>query len=234
MTWAKLDDRYDDHRKTKRAWRLHRATIGLHTMAITYCARHELDGVVDIEWITDKLPATKEREKVLAALVECRLFDPIDADHYRVHDYLDHNPSRAQLETRRRSDAERKAKGRQAQSQETPAGVQPESDGPIPSHPTPALEPPNPQGGNDDLAPPIEDTAPIKPAGARGRDQGKYDAAMAAWCGHHFPEASDPRAVRSVIVWSRLPEPVTADDLRTAALSDPLWAAQLGLNQEAA
>ena len=84
--------------------------------------------------------------------------------------------------------------------------------------------PPAPQGGSSSVA-------PMKPEGNRKADLGKYDTAMAEWCSHHFPGA-DPRAVRSVIVWARLPEPVSADDLRTAATKDPMWAAQLG--QEAA
>lgn len=224
MSWAKLDDRYDDHRKLKRAWRLHRGTVGLHAMAITYCSRHELDGVVDIEWIADKLPAPKEREKVLAALVECRLFEPVDAEHYRVHGFLDYNPSREQLKARRRADAERKAKARGPKSERTPSGVQPESSCPIPSHPIPAPVPPNPQGG-------IADPAPLKPKGKRQTDIAEYEEGMNAWCARHFPGA-DRRAVESTIVWTRLDGPVTADALRAAAQTHPIWAAQLGLGNE--
>lgn len=148
MSWARFDDRYDDTRKIKRAWRAHGRAVGLHAMAITYCSRHETDGVVDLDWLIDKLPVARDREKVLHVLVDIGLFEVIDADHYRVHDYLDYNPSREQLEARRRADAARKATGRAAQSERargrvqpeserTPVGRDAESDGPGPSRPDP-------------------------------------------------------------------------------------------------
>lgn len=108
MSWAKLDDRYDDNRKIKRAWRKDRASIGLHAMAITYCSRHRTDGVVDIEWLEDKLPVQRERAKAIAVLVDVGLFEPLDdGEHWFVHDYLEYNPSRQHRE--QASDAARNA-----------------------------------------------------------------------------------------------------------------------------
>jgi hypothetical protein len=109
MTWAKFDDRYDDNRKVKKAWRLDPASVGLHAMAITYSSRHETDGIVDLDWLTEKLPVARARVKTIAALVECELFEPIDGDRFRVHDYLKFNPSIEQLSAKRRKDSERKA-----------------------------------------------------------------------------------------------------------------------------
>lgn len=109
MTWARLDDLYDDHRKVKRAWRAHPRAVGLHVMAIAYCSRHGTDGVVDLAWITEKIPGRADRGKVLAALVECGLFDaPDDAGSYRVHDFLDWNPTVAQVRREREWDRRRK------------------------------------------------------------------------------------------------------------------------------
>lgn len=107
MSWAKFDDRYDDNRKVKRAWRRNRATIGLHAMAVTYSCRHRTDGLVDIDWLEEKLPAQRERDKTIAVLVELGLFEPVDGEHWIVHDFLDYNPSRQ--DRQEASDAARNA-----------------------------------------------------------------------------------------------------------------------------
>jgi hypothetical protein len=98
MSWAKFDDRYDDNRKIKRAWKRDRASIGLHAMAITYCSRHNTDGAVDVDWIEDKLPNQRERDRTITVLVDAGLFEQIDAEHWLVHDYLDFNSSKRSRE----------------------------------------------------------------------------------------------------------------------------------------
>jgi hypothetical protein len=89
MTWAKFDDRYDDHPKVKKAWRRDPATVGLHAMAITYSSRHETDGYVDLDWLAEKMPNPKAREKAVHTLVDCGLFEAVDGERFRVHDYTD-------------------------------------------------------------------------------------------------------------------------------------------------
>lgn len=144
MTWAKFDDRYHDNRKVKRAWKAHPRAVGLHAMAVTYCAMHETDGMVDVEWLEEKLPAARERASVLAVLVEVGLFEPGEEGSYLVHDYLTYNPERADLEEKRRRDSERKRttrpRGFQADSARSPNGVHaPRAHGPAPaSRPVPA------------------------------------------------------------------------------------------------
>jgi hypothetical protein len=132
MTWAKFDDRYDDNRKVKKAWRLEPAAIGLHAMAITYSSRHETDGNVDLDWLTEKLPNAKHRERVVRALVECELFEAIDGDQFLVHDYLKFNPSAEHLSEKRRKDSERKANARpngfHAESAPSPDGIRADKD----------------------------------------------------------------------------------------------------------
>lgn len=160
MSWAKFDDLYDDNRKVKRAWRSHPRAVGLHAMAVTYCARHETDGLVDFEWLEEKLPSRVEREKVIVALLGAGLFERAEDDgHFLVHDYLEYNDSHAVLAERRARDAERKARGRSAQrprghsadSQRSPATpaarVQAESSGPDPTRPDHV--PPSPHGGDN-------------------------------------------------------------------------------------
>jgi hypothetical protein len=158
VSWARFDDLYDDHRKVKRAWKRHPRAVGLHAMAVTYCARHETDGVVDPEWLEEKLPAVRERDATLTVLVDCGLFEPLDDDHYLVHDYLDFNESRADAEARRRRDADRKrggkANGFHKESERNPNGIPADSKssrarprGRVPD-PTRPTEPPTPPRGN--------------------------------------------------------------------------------------
>jgi hypothetical protein len=100
MPYARLDDRWDDHRKIKRAWRRQPAAVALHAMTITYCNRHNTSGEVDAEWIEEKLallplkPA--QRRAVLATLLDLELLERKDADTYVVHDFCDWNLSREQ------------------------------------------------------------------------------------------------------------------------------------------
>jgi hypothetical protein len=94
MSWAKLDDRYDDNRKVKRAFKRDPRAVAIHAMAITYSSRHNTDGVVDIDWLEDRMPRKAERDKTIGVLVDTGLFDVIDSDHWMVHDYLDYNASK--------------------------------------------------------------------------------------------------------------------------------------------
>jgi hypothetical protein len=95
MNFAKLDELYDDNRKIKRAWRRDRGAVGLHAQAITYCKRHQTDGIVDIDWLEEKLPDDEERATTVAALVDGGLFEAVDDAHWMVHDFLDYQTSSA-------------------------------------------------------------------------------------------------------------------------------------------
>lgn len=125
MTWARFDDLYDDNRKVKRAWRRNPRAVGLHAMSITYSSRHETDGVIDLDWLEEKMPKPAEREATIKTLVECGLYEPIDGERFRVHDYTDFNPSRSDLESKRKRDAARKRNpnGLRAESERTPDGI---------------------------------------------------------------------------------------------------------------
>jgi 5-methylcytosine-specific restriction endonuclease McrA len=131
MSWAKADDRYDDTPKIKRAWRLSGYAVGLHWMAVTSCARHESDGLIDPEWLAERLAVIPRKAAVAAlkTLVSVGLFEelpagetrsttdedgnlvtvgPLPENAYIVHDYLDYNPSSAQSGVRREWDRRRK------------------------------------------------------------------------------------------------------------------------------
>jgi hypothetical protein len=171
MGWVKSDDRLDDTRKVKRAWRANRATVGLWTMAKTYSARHETDGLVPLEWIEDKLPDDSEREAVMKVALDEELFEelptgetrrvkvtrvkkgktvdvkvtigPIGEPGYIVHDYLEFNEARQEAEERRRADAIRKTKARGKTSDETPPDVPPDSAQRPDGHDTDAAQSPS-------------------------------------------------------------------------------------------
>lgn len=139
MTWSKFDDRYDDNRKVKKAWRLEPATVGIHAMAITYSSRHETDGWIDLDWLIEKLPNPKVRERTIKTLIDEGLLETPDGERFQVHDYLKFNPSARDLADKRHKDAERKriaAEKRAAEAadsarnnQTPPAGIQPDSNG---------------------------------------------------------------------------------------------------------
>lgn len=121
MTWARIDDQLHGHRKIKRAWKT-RGALGLHLMALSYCAGHLTDGYVDEEFVEEKLPSKAERVKLVGALIEAGLWIAVEGG-WRINDFLDYNPSRADVEERRRKEAERKALARAAKSQQSPRVV---------------------------------------------------------------------------------------------------------------
>ena len=106
MPYARFDDRWDDHKKVKRACRREPIAALMHAFAITYCNRHNTDGVVDSEWIDEKFTLfglkPSRRAAVLVVMLDpCHpLFERVDdTETYVVHDYLDWNLSRAQRQS---------------------------------------------------------------------------------------------------------------------------------------
>lgn len=109
MTWARIDDSFYTHRKIRRAWHRSQASIGLHAFAIAYAADHTTDGHVPPEFVMDQLPDDEQRKAAIEALIEAGLWRQ-NGDGYYIHDFLDYNPSRADLTARREADRERKRK----------------------------------------------------------------------------------------------------------------------------
>jgi hypothetical protein len=156
VSWLKLTDEMGDHRKVRRTIRAGGpaglAAFGLHILGMLHSARYLTDGEVEREFVDDVFDLARLRDRdhgpVVERLERNGLWVPADEGGWRIHDYLEHNPSRADVEARRRRDAERKAAGRAAQStggpssvradtQRTDAGHSAESDGPVPSRPIP-------------------------------------------------------------------------------------------------
>lgn len=109
MAWARLDDLYDDNPKVRKAFLEKPQAVSVHVLAITYSARHLTDGRVSEEWLRERIPHGRQRQSILRVLVDAGLFDK-NGTGYLVHDYLDYNPSRADVLARR--EREREAKRR--------------------------------------------------------------------------------------------------------------------------
>jgi hypothetical protein len=177
MTWAKIDDQFHGHRKAKRAWKGHARALGLHLLAISYCAGHLTDGLVDDEFVEEKLPGGRERGQVTQALVDAGLWRRV-GDGWEINDWLEYNPSREEVVDRRRRDSERKARGRQAQSERSPRGLQAESDGPDPTRP--------------------DQSPPSPPRGNRIRDRKEWEEQIRDWA-LRFAVAADERALMTAV-----------------------------------
>lgn len=136
MSWVRLDDRYDDARKIRRAWRRDRGAVGTHIMATTHSARHESNGLVDHDWLEELIPLERERKKTLEVLIGQGgqglfrplpkgetvsvedmdgnevVLGPLEEDAYIINDFLEFNPSSVQLESKRKRDRVRKDSAR--------------------------------------------------------------------------------------------------------------------------
>lgn len=112
MTWTKLDDGFHGHPKIRRLKRNATAYM-LHVQALNYCACHDLDGKVDPEFVEDQVPVQSDRDGAIEHIVECGLWQP-NGRGWLIHDFLKYHPSRAQLQTRRDKDAERKREERRS------------------------------------------------------------------------------------------------------------------------
>ncbi len=105
MTWARLDDGFDEHPKIDG---LSDGAFRLHVTAIVASARNLTDGHV-VATKVRRLTPNYEPEH-LAELLDAGLWER-HGDDYVVHDFLDYNPSREQViaDRERRSSAGKKA-----------------------------------------------------------------------------------------------------------------------------
>lgn len=226
MTWAKVDDRFHSHRKTREAWHASHASIGLHFLAMSYSAGQMTDGWIECGFVNEKLPNRRERDRAVSALEAAGLWERHESG-WQIHDWLDYNPSRAEILAKRRKDSERKARGFQAdskrdsarnpgrvqtESRQSPDGIQAPSAAPDPTRP---IKPP-----------------PAPPSGGRGRDRARSVDEVATWAAEHFPGA-DPLAVGSCLSWARthgLHSPSPGELSQYAQQRGAIWADMLGLS----
>ena len=130
MPWARFDERFPTHRKVRR---LSDAAFRLHVSAICWGCEYLTNGHIspaDIKDITE----LRKVEHVATELVEsgrwhlpghnCPSLHCWDiSDGWLIHNFLEFNPSKQEVEQKRRADAERKRKGRTSESRRSPGGV---------------------------------------------------------------------------------------------------------------
>lgn len=92
MTWVKLDDRFHDHPKiVGLSSDAYRAFVG----GLCYCSRHLTDGTIPL-----RAARVLASRKAADELVNAELWSVI-ASGVVVHDYLDYQPRRSEVEAAR-------------------------------------------------------------------------------------------------------------------------------------
>ena len=181
MSWVRIDDGFDDHPKTLK---LSPFALALHIRALCWCNRHLTDGRVPFEAIHrlgvglfDEVNGAEhdwpERPVQIAdELVLNGQWESVD-DGWLIHDYLDYNPSREQVERERDTVREQRRKAgiqsglarRTARSR----SVQHKANGTVasPLNPVPSRPDPNPgrsKATTDSGPEPVENSRPAEAA----------------------------------------------------------------------
>ena len=122
MPWVRFDDQYPIHRKVDG---LSDAAFRLHTSAVFWCARNLTDGFVSREDLGGVTARVRTPERFASECVKrgtwhdarepcpsLKCPQPVDQDGWRIHDYLDYQPSREQVKRDREASAKRQANWR--------------------------------------------------------------------------------------------------------------------------
>jgi hypothetical protein len=158
MPWAKLDDALTFHAKIIDAGN---AATGVWARGLAWSSQHLTDGFIPTK--IARVIAGESRG-ALGALTRSRLW--VDRPGgYQINDYLEYNPSRAEVLAKREKDRIRKA----GNSERRPGGTEAASEPPVPSRPVPV--PIEQQQGNGRAASyseggPIRSTADLEVAAA--------------------------------------------------------------------
>lgn len=152
MSWLKLDDRYPDHPKLQALGDDYDAGLSLDIRGKCYASANLTDG-----FIPERV--FRHEKAMIARLVEVGLWHEVDGG-YVIHDFLDYNPSRAEVLAKREAWRTRQAKSRGMSRRDTDRdstreshseSSSPHSPFPIPHSPsqvqTPNPTPQTPQGG---------------------------------------------------------------------------------------
>jgi hypothetical protein len=99
VVWFKVDDGFHQHPKARRAGN---SALGLWVRCGAYCSHYETDGVLESN-IVEEYGSRRDIDRLIAATLLVR----VDGG-YLMPDFLDYNPSHAELEQRRKADRERK------------------------------------------------------------------------------------------------------------------------------
>jgi hypothetical protein len=118
MVWVRFDDQYPIHRKVTR---LSDAAFRLHTSAFFWCSRNLTDGYVPEEDLEDVCAQVRSPQRFVPELVKRGLWEPVE-DGWKIHDYLEYQPSKEKVLDERRKSAERQKKFREQRKRPTERG----------------------------------------------------------------------------------------------------------------
>jgi hypothetical protein len=131
MAWFALDDGFDTHPKVRKAGN---AAVGLFVRLGVHATRHLTEGHLDGDIVRSYGTEPNVRKLIAVGMLHgaghaCpRCQQPADGD-FVIHDYLDYNKSRAQIEAAREAARKRQNRGREtARSNRNRAGIGAESD----------------------------------------------------------------------------------------------------------
>lgn len=111
MSWVKIDDGLCTHPKTYTLLDLD--SIGLWTLCLSYCGQQLTDGAVPRRFVESRVPKP-DRRGTVKALLDAGWFEELPSGDYLIPQYLDHNPSKAEDEERRREEREKKSRAGKA------------------------------------------------------------------------------------------------------------------------
>jgi hypothetical protein len=148
MPWARFDERFPKHRRIRG---LSDAAFRLQVSAVCWSSEYLTNGHIPPGDLSDSAEM-KRPEKAATELAQVGRWHlpghdcdsefcyPI-ADGWLIHNYLEFNPSRESVETKREADAQRKKAGRTSESRRSPRGHTSESEvtHPVPSRPVPVV-----------------------------------------------------------------------------------------------
>lgn len=192
MNWAKIDDGLFDHPKVLIAGE---EAANLYVRGLVWCCKHLTDGLIPREALRT-LTTRRDAAALAVKLVSAGLWEPREGG-WAVHDFLDHNPTAAEVKARRselsakRAEAGKRGgirsgqvRGREANAKQTAS--KPEASchdvaeakrRPVPSRPVPVQTqeektPPPPvavaaRRAADETAPPRAAEAPSAPTPTR-------------------------------------------------------------------
>ncbi|MER5715766.1 hypothetical protein [Streptomyces sp. NPDC002132] len=131
MAWFALDDGFDTHPKVRKAGN---AAVGLFVRLGVHATRHLTEGHLDGDIVRRYGTEPNVRKLIAVGMLHAhghacpRCPQPAEGD-YVIHDYLDYNKSRAQIEAAREAARKRQQRGRDtARSNRNRAGNGAESD----------------------------------------------------------------------------------------------------------
>lgn len=204
MGWVKLDDQFYRHPKVLQAGPL---AGWLHVCALNYAAQYLTDGFIPkaavnglADFTGDDFPGGgSSASEFVVNLVDAGLWSEVDGG-YQIHDYLEYNPSREEVQKRRGADLERKRNGSGVakDSDRNPGGVAADSMRPVPRPlPVPLStedDPPTPLARGVERQAVPKPTPKPKPERVPITDA-EMDALMAKYAGKY----GSPQAVREEI-----------------------------------